>query len=279
MRYIKLIRFDLAKGPLQRPMIFVMPMLIALISCVDLAFKLDGLNSIHYFGEKAQASFGDFMMYLYSGIDRFPNPANPPVRWAAVFLTGSFLTLHYPYRDMQGMGQQILIRTGGRTAWWLSKCCWNVLSTVVYHTMMFLTAAVFCGMTKGVFRTAINHQLAYGVLQIEKEQMAADTAAWTFGLLFVPVLVSVGIGLLQMCLALWIKPMCSFLITAVYLIGSAYVPSPWLLGNYAMVIRFDAAVKDGVSAPQGVLIWTAIVLLCAAAGSLKFRRYDILNRD
>ena len=107
--------------------------------------------------------------------------------------------------------------------------------------------------------------------------MAPDTTIWTFTMLLSPVFVSVGINLLQMVVALFIKPMFGFLVTAFLMISSAYFTSPYLIGNYAMPMRYDVVIIDGVSASAGILISVILALAVVVIGSIRFHRYDILS--
>lgn len=283
MKYIKLLWFDIRHGLLRKPLLFAIPVIVAFIACFDLTGRVAGLNSFGYFGTKTQAGFTDFILYIYGGMDQYiPDSGDPflfPVRWVVVFLSAAFITLNYPYKDMQTYGQQILIRTKGRLAWWLSKCGWNILSILVYHGLIFLTAAMFCAVTKADFAGGINKDLIYAVFQVERIHMTSDTTRWTFAMLLLPIFVSLGMNLLQMTLSLFIKPTFSFLTTAFLMISSAYFTSPYLVGNYAMPMRYDLVITDGVSAKSGMIISSAIALLAVVAGSIWFRRYDILNID
>lgn len=281
MKYIKLFWFDIRQGLLRKPLLFAIPVIVALIACLDLSGRVLGLNSFHYFDTKVQAGFADFLMYIYGGMDQYvPEPGNPfrfPVRWLIVLLSMAFITLNYPYKDMHAYGQQILLRTKGRTAWWLSKCSWNILSVLVYHGLIFLTVTFFCVFTKSNLTGAINKGLLYIVFQIEPSHMAPDTTIWTLTMLLTPVFISMAINLLQMMVSLFIKPMLSFVVTAFLMISSAYFTSPYLIGNYAMPMRYDVVITDGVNASTGIMISAVLALAVVVIGSIRFHRYDILN--
>ncbi|NCE98234.1 hypothetical protein [Emergencia sp. 1XD21-10] len=280
MKYIRLLCFDLVHGLLQKPLLFAAPVIICLTSCLDLSARTAAFASMDYFGDEIKASFGDFVMYIYGGLGPFPELSDSPVRWAAVFLVLCFLTLQYPYQDMQGVGQQILIRTKSRTAWWLSKCSWNLLSAAVYHSMIFLTAGLFCaGSKNAVFTGKIHKALLYEVFRVEKSQMAQDVEPWSFAMLFVPVFVSFGVSLAQMVLSLYLKPVFSFFGVALIMVSSAYCVSPYLIGNYAMTMRYEEVVISGVSQTTGLVLCLIMIFGCIVIGCWSFHRYDILNRD
>lgn len=283
MKYIKLFRFDIRNGLLHNPTLFVAPLVITLIACIDLTNRVSALNEFNYFTVGTKGSFADYMMYIYGGMDKYiPEPGNSfifPVRWAVVFLVLPFITLNYPYKDMQGLGQQILTRTGGRTVWWLSKCLWNILSVLVYHCFIFGTVALFSIVMKCSISGEINKDLQYVVFQIAKSSFLTDDAPWSFVILVLPVLVSLCVNLLQMTLALFIKPIFSFLTIAFLMISSAYFMSPYLIGNYAMSVRYDMVIKDGVNIGTGIVITLVLIIVATGVGTIRFHQYDILNEN
>jgi len=283
MKYIKLLRFDMRNGMLKNPMLFIIPVLVALIACLDLTSRISSLNELNYFDVKAQGSFADYMVYIYGGMDKYePQKGDPfifPIRWAVVFLSVSFITLNYPYRDMQSFGQQILVRTKGRVVWWLSKCGWNVLSTLLYHCLLFCAAALLCLAVRGEFSREINKDLMYAVFRMDRMSILPGDAPWPVAMLFLPVLVSLGINLMQMTLSLFVKPIFSFFAVAFLMSSSAYLTSPYLIGNYAMPMRYDMVIQGGVGIVIGLVVSSALIVASVGVGVVRFHQYDILNKD
>lgn len=283
MKYIKLLWFDIRKGLLHNPMLFVVPLIVAVIACIDLTNQIASLNEFDYFDTQIKGSFADYLMFIYGGMDKYvPDFSNPflfPVRWAVVFLALSFIILNYPFEDMQGFGQQILIRTKGRMVWWLSKCGWNLLSVIVYHALIFSVAALFCVAAKGSLSNGINKDLQYAVFQLDRASISSQDRPWSFAMLVLPVFFSIGINLFQMTLSLFIKPIFSFLVIAFLMISSAYALSPYLVGNYAMPVRYDLVMQEGVSITVGFAVSLLLILVSVSIGIIRFHQYDILNTD
>ncbi|MCI8669017.1 MAG: hypothetical protein HFI34_05790 [Lachnospiraceae bacterium] len=288
MKYIKMVWFDIRRGILRNPILFVVPVIVAFIACCDLNNRIVAQNEwIAYESNSCETQikggFADYMMYIYGGMDKYvPESGNYfifPIRWMVVFLMISFITLSYPYKDMQGFGRQILIRTRGRTIWWLSKCIWNIFSVLIYHSVIFGIAALF-GIAVGSGITGkINKDLQYEVFQIAGDSLLSDDMSWPFVIILLPVLISLSINLLQMTLSLFIKPIFSFLIAAFLMISSAYFTSPYLIGNYAMSMRYDMVIEDGVSVTAGLVVAFVLMILSVGTGMIRFRRYDICNED
>ena len=96
---------------------------------------------------------------------------------------------------------------------------------------------------------------------------------------FIPILCSVAFNLLQMTLCLFIKPIFSFFVTAVLLVSSAYLLSPYILGNYAMPLRYSWIFEGGVSFQVGIVASVLLAVVAVIIGMMRFRKYEILNRD
>ncbi|WP_419516980.1 hypothetical protein, partial [Hominenteromicrobium sp.] len=100
---------------------------------------------------------------------------------------------------------------------------------------------------------------------------------------FIPTLLMVWfailtITLLQQLISLFIKPIGSFLVMAVFLFLSAYFMKPFFFGNYAMMIRNALLCEGGVDAAEGILILSLVSLASIAGGCVVYDRKDILSK-
>ena len=91
-----------------------------------------------------------------------------------------------------------------------------------------------------------------------------------------PVILSIAINLLQMVLLLFTKPV---LVICIMMLSSAYFLSDIMIGNFAMPIRYEWAIENGVSYQKGLLFSFGILFIAFICGIMKFRRYDILNKE
>ena len=288
MKYIKMVWFDIRRGIIHKPILFIIPVIVAFIACCDLNNRIAVQNEWNGYETngcetQVKGGFADYMMYIYGGMDKYvPESGNSfifPIRWMVVFLMISLIMLSYPYKDIQGFGRQIIIRTRGRTIWWLSKCVWNILSVLIYHSLIFSIAALFGIAAGSGISGEINKDLQYEVFQIAGDSALSDDTPWPFVIILLPVLVSLCISLLQMTLTLFFKPVFSFFVTAFLLISSSYFTSPYLIGNYAMSMRYDMVIKDGVCITAGLAVSFVLIIVSVGAGMIRFRRYDIWNED
>lgn len=280
MKFIKYLLFDLKQGILRNKAMVFAPIVIAATAFLDFASKahrllLDGRI-------RESVSYGDYWFYLYGGMHKYtPSPGNGfrfPVVWIVVFLVIPFVLLNYPFKDLYGAGQQILVGSGRRTVWWLSKCCWNFLGTVMYHMLMQLTGLVLFL----VFQMNVSNQIHMDFINLVFEvghQEVWNRVALPLSVLLLPVLVSTAISMLEMTLSLFLKPMFSFFAVAVLFLSSAYLLTPLLIGNYAMAFRYNWMLKEGVSISVGFGVSIGLLLLSALVGLVRFRYYDILESE
>lgn len=280
MKFIRYLNFDLGQGILRNKALLVVPSLISIVSFFDFAgkahsFLLDGVIT-------EPVSYGDYWFYLYGGMHKYtPEPGNAfrfPIVWIVVFLVIPFILLNYPFKDMYGVGQQILVRSGKRTVWWLSKCCWNFLGTLLYHLIIQGVGIVLFYMLKMDASNRI-HMEFIDIVFLVGHQEVHDPSVIPFFVFVLPVIVSVAINMLQMTLSLFMKPTAGFFVIAVLLLASSYLLSPLLLGNYAMAFRYDWMLVQGVSMGVGGAMATVLLFLSVLLGLVRFRLYDILESE
>ena len=116
---------------------------------------------------------------------------------------------------------------------------------------------------------------------MEITDVASTVEEWrlTLQLTLLPWLVAVTLSQLQLCLSLWMQPVLGWVVSIVALLSSAYYASPLLLGNYAMALRDQQVLADGVIWQVGALYCMGLLLLCVLAGLISFQHTDILGKE
>lgn len=234
-------------------------------------------------------SLGDYWLYIFGGMKEYiPSKLESfkfPVFWIIVFLYMFYVTLYYPYNDLLGYGQNVLVRSRSRFNWWLSKCLWNVFTVVLFFGIGAVTVSLFCATVSGEFSFKISQNMYTEVFKLGNSEMffqlvTTEYPSYITGTLIgLPLLTAIAISQLQMLLSLWLRPIYSFCVTAAVLVASAYHISPFMIGNYAMPIRCDAVISNGVSPVTGVITLSAIIVLCIIVGGIAFKHYDIINKE
>lgn len=109
---------------------------------------------------------------------------------------------------------------------------------------------------------------------------ALDNPNWSvnLNLLLMPFLFTVSMSLLQMTLCLFVKPTVSYVFSVVVCILSAYYLNPVIIGNYAMALRSNQLVSNGVDINIGIICMVILGLFSVVIGMLRFKKYSILTK-
>lgn len=275
MKWRKVLMHDLQRG-LVRWRYLSIP-LICVVSCLN---YLSWSSALCISG-----SWMDIVFFIFQGqepidittlssVAQFPLP----IAWLLVMGTCLYLNLDYFLMDLSLTGQQIIIRCRSRIKWFLSKCVWNILSTALYFAFIWLTALAFgwcIGSTTSLNPTPALLQNAFGL------SSSPEISIWQALLVGVllPFLTLSALNLLQMSLCIIVKPISSFLLCVGVLILSVYVPNGFVLGNGAMAIRSEIVANNGNSPVACLITGCITIVLCAAVGTWRFSRMDILPSD
>ena len=113
MIFFKLWRHDLRYGLSKRLLLYLLVAFgQAFLFCKGFSNWIGNMSGLPEIGELSD-TFGNYMIYLFQGMDEYvatPDKAFEfPAMWILIFLCGNALTLTYPLRDLEGVGQQLLI--------------------------------------------------------------------------------------------------------------------------------------------------------------------------
>lgn len=275
MKFIKFLRYDLKNGILLIYFKYLVAAALFLFLCLDFFLRCGGKDlQAHTLGDLTALAFAGMREYVPSPTDPFRFPAF----WVLTFALLLYITLYYADQDLVGFGQHTMVCAGGRGWWWLSKCAWNTAAVLVFFVCAWVVLLAFALCSGLQFTLRLSDSMEF---VLDAGNVMEGAAAWRVGLelTVMPVLIGIALSLLQMTLSLWIKPIFSYMLSVLHLIASAYAMSPFLIGNYAMVLRSDAVIENGVNAVNGILFAAALCILSVAAGWLIFRKYNILNKE
>jgi hypothetical protein len=234
-------------------------------------------------GTDTEHSLGDVWFYIYGGMEKYVfSPENPfkfPVVWTMLFVFCAVLVLNYPIRDMLGIGAHYLVGGGSRSKWWISKVIWNVIATIIYHLIIFITIVVSC-LVEGI---SLNNGL-----NVTMQQSLYEFTTWLeldyvtsipVTVFLLPVVVSIAMNLFQMTLTLFINPTYSFIVNCVLMISSAYFMTPYMPYNYAMPLRYKWVYIYGFKHQYGFAVAFVIAAVSIVIGFIRFSKYDIIKKE
>ncbi len=229
-------------------------------------------------------SFIDCLASLFGGMREYDpqhdQTFNIPASWLCVCLTGAFVVLSYPTRNLESIGARQCVAAGGRWCWWLSKCIWTVACAFLYW--LLAVAVALAASAPGTLEEGLT--LSAATVDLLGFFAAGDCAAYGGSrelLLFVagiPFALS-ATYLVQLAVSVNANPLAAFAVTATLLFYAAFYLSPLLPGNYLMLARSDLVIHNGVDAGWGIALSVAAGAAAVLAGGKAFARHDLLGKE
>lgn len=279
MKFIKFFHLDFRRGMHTVWRLYLCGTILFALLCLDF------WNRSRIFLElypDASRSLGDLALYIFGGMKKFiptPGAVFPfPTVWLLVMALACFSSLWYPLNDLYGFGKTLLTACQSRKRWYLAKAVWCGVTVSLYFLLGWAVLLFGCLAMGGKFTWTIS---PYMMELMEITDVASTVEDWqlTLQLTLLPWLVAVTLSQLQLCLSLWMQPVLGWVVSIVVLLSSAYYASPFLLGNYAMALRDQQVLTDGVIWQVGVFYCMGLLLLCVIAGLISFKQTDILGKE
>ena len=278
--FFKLLKYDVKTGIARRWQAFIAPMALYIFAFINYLVSAD--NYTQRGGALSLGrSLGDALLFVYGGMKEYDPTVERrfmfPTLWMLLYLLLAYMVLYYPHRDLEENGQNILIRTGGRKLWWLSKCVWNMLSVTLYYLVGWVLTVINC-IVAGIpltMQLSPNINILFemsGLGMLHPEKMAIE-------ILLLPLFVMAAVCLVQMAMSLFIRPVYCYMGTVSILLASTYYMNQWFIGNYAMPVRSCKMINDGMSAVKGFVLCSVVIFISIVAGLARFRKYDILSEE
>ena len=280
--FIKILKFDIKNGIIKR--IWLYAILFLFFWLVDFVLFMQrmnmGVDTPKLIEQKL--TIGDMLLYALGGAKHFvieETVAFPfPVQWMLVILIIAFTSLRYPVDNLSGYGRHIIILSGSRRAWWISKCVWLMINVCIYYFIMLLSAASFALFVGAECNLNINEFLLRLLMLNFRELVPMP---WN---IVVPLLLHIFtvyvLCMLQMLLSFFIRPLMSFFITSAILVFSLFFSSPFLIGNLAMPLRTENITTDEpISIGLGFVLCLSLCIVIFVIGLIKVNRMDILTKE
>jgi hypothetical protein len=188
------------------------------------------------------------------------------------YLVGMLILVSDISSELNGYGKQVLMRTGKKIDWWLSKCFYLTIKTIcvlfVFYLFVFLTSLFFYG----------------GFTASEKEVCELYTLEnyninWVnlrLTVFAMPLLAITACTLLQASLSLFkIYPVIAYLIEVIIFIASTYVDSKWLFVSYTMSMRILFNSSQELNFKYAISETLVIAVLSIVIGIIAIRKRDI----
>ena len=268
MNWFKVFQHDVYGGLLRRrylivPVIFGLPCILA---------------GKHLAAAGLVGTWMDYLMYCFKGILPLTDGFEFPILWFLVMGSCLYMALDYPLNDLTEAGQQVIVRSRSRRGWFLSKCAWNLLSSLLYVLLGVLTALVFALISGGSPSLVNTPEVSEKLMQIYvMEPLAPAQAVLTAVVL--PYLALSAFTMAQMALCLVMKPVFGFLICVCVMVGSLFYNVPYLPGNAAVVVRNGMLVEGFLDPAAMALTCLAVIGGSIIVGLIRFNHMDLLRYE
>lgn len=274
------ISYDLYFGILRKWPIY----LPAVLWGVYIAWRVDAAclagQAMGFVAQGATFTFADVLLYAFGGMAEYipvaGQPFEIPVEWLLWFVYTVLVSSQYPYKHLCGIGQQQLFRFRNRQFWWIGKCVWGICNTITVYGCFLAAALVYTG-----WRGNITATISLWMGDLLSFLILPDTAAFGWSklltLMAITVLVSIVFTQWQTTLILFTSPLGAFLAVTVVLAAGAYALTPLLPGNFAMWVRSEWLLADGLPVLCGILLCGVYYVIAFMIGAIRFSRYDVIN--
>lgn len=275
MNFYNNLKHDLNNGLLKNKKYFIIPF-------VTLFAFFQAFNYMSANYDKSD-SFLNYILFPFLGLTEFvsdftgSNHFEFPILWLVIVGLPGYITLDYLSEDMNNIGCQIIYRTKSRKLWWLSKVLWNVVSSIVYYLLVIIVLIILCLL----FSIPLKVEYPLKIIEISYpflELSLLESNVLDIGMFFLsPLLLIITMNLLQMTFSLIIKPVIAFSFTMTVYIISAFLTSPYLIGNYAMLLRCSFLGVSAIDVFTGLVIDLVISLILIVYGLYKIAHFDFID--
>lgn len=275
MSFIKIFRYDLHQGLLRRWYL----LLPALVFSIALSIGTIQNARLYQHISTSDMTAGYLFACFFEGIDEYiPAPGvafKLPLEWFLLLIYPLCLAADYPVRDLKGVGGIVLLKTGSRLCWILSKLCWAVAETIVYWLTLILGAVLVGAAVCSPSLMPDREHLAYLLGDSFAGQSIPGILLCVY---LLPLLVMLIGSVLHAVLSLCLSPFFSVLILTALRVAAAYYMQPLLPDEYSMLVRNRLVVDNGFSPIAGIGLCIVILTICFILGSIFFCHYDILRK-
>lgn len=275
-----MVRYDMTRGFASNAAKLAVALCCAGALAVLFLASLDtSARLVEALGGAAMRGFSavDVLSFFFVGSDYYrPDSQVPfmlPMAWLIQQVLVAALVGSYTTRDLAGMAPQVLVRMGGRWAWWFSKCTWTAAAVLAFYAMeavvAWATSALFGG-TEG----AMGGEVAVGMMGFAPSSLGIGAMAALLGL---PVVLSLALSLAQVALSLAVGPIGAFGAVVTFTVVSVYFGAPPFIGDFSMLARSAFVQPGGVDAAAVYCTCTAVAAVSVVCGGCVLQRKDLLG--
>ncbi|HBZ52902.1 MAG TPA: hypothetical protein DEO82_03920 [Eubacterium sp.] len=240
MGFFRILRYDIKQGIVRRWYVFL---LFFLYSFMDTWMYIRSIGEVQV-SRRGYPSMLEVLVRNFAGSRPFSVEENYfeiPYGFSLIFIGLAIVIGDYIIRDIKGCGVNVLICSGGRHKWMLSKLLWCVMSAALVYASICIGSILSyeCFATDKTYMV-VHEKLITSILYTEYYIGAREVVIDLFCALLTCVLISV----VQMLLAFYLDPLVAYVIVLIYMLMSVAVCHIALMGNCMMIGRMVRLVYE-----------------------------------
>lgn len=273
----KLIRYDIKNGT--RSNLIQVGLFVAVIIIISLI----GAENIHHCEKSYQvkATVLDYICFMTGGPKHIPDKMYElyiiPVLWLLPQVLVAYIIGYYAMTDLDQYGSQILIRSGSRIKWWVSKCIWNGCTVICLYLITYAVTFVTAVMNGADIKWNLTPEVVMGACNITA--LNGTGRLYRLVLLVMPVITSVSLSIFQMMLALIFSPIIGFIASQSIVFLATIFEYRVLFVNYGMLSHYGITCGSGIVLREGIIICVLVYLVSVVTAGIYFNRCDILTKQ
>lgn len=217
-------------------------------------------------------NFIDLFFIMFKGADYniFPLPIN----WILINIYVTYLIGSYCHDDLSEESSHMIVRIKNRKYFWISKVIWMIATIIVFYLILLSIIAFFSTI---VFKMSFewsefSRDTIFNVMQINWSGIQ-----FIFFTMFIYILTSITISIIQMFISFIIKPNYIYIINISILIISIFSSKFILPIQGSLVLRQNIFNSGYTISPISSVIYNLVVFTVVFVIGLKYiEKIDIL---
>lgn len=271
------IKYDIINGIVHQWRKFI---LIAVVYGVLIAEFLVRCRLKHFSG---QYTLSDIILWMFKGmtwITDSQKEVNIPTAYILPNILIAFVIGNYPFKDINGYGGMILMRSGKKSVWWFSKCIWAVITAMVTYAVL-IVEAVAVSLAGGKLSLHVNKDICckvsgYNKMYIVNNMNLTRLAVY---MIVAGLITTIAICLIQKCTSQLMGAVIGYVAVVVILIMGVFFRSFLVIGNGFMAIRNVLYTPQGGDIRLTIAADAVLAAVSVVVGYISFKRMDILKRS
>lgn len=270
MKIARLIEYDLKCGFAYNRIKLVIALGFILANCVYFNMIIEGVQIDN-------ASLGDLIIYFFKGEAVFSSKTGNfpiPIIYLGFQIIVAILIGYYPYDDINGYGKQIFIRCQDKRKWLNSKVTWSISTVLFFYLCTFTILFLFASISGFDMSLGYHKEIIWETNNIEIPNIEASTII--FNGILMPIVYSIVISLIQICISLGTNAIIGFLTIMIYDFVAIFFTNKFFLSNYIMILRNTEYSGVEYNKFEGVIILFTVYIIAILVGRLIINKKQLV---